>query len=460
MFRCVSRRRELSLAADVLWFLCISVSCLGCAGAVNDRAPVAPASSAHASGQTSESTKRMAGAPELERSAFVRAVLEQNPSLETGRSAIRAAQSRSLQAGRFEDPMIDLGLAPLSIAAPDVPIGYELSISQKLPWFGKRRLESALAAAEVEASRADYEALRRELALSAVALYDQYYVNARLLEQNLQHLELMKTLRDAANAALEAGRTGAQDALQAEQELGHLEHDQVKLHIEREVTVAQMNELLHRAPELPLPPPAQKLPPARRVDTASSRSLEQRALASSSELQGLQQRARVEQVRAERAERDGYPDITLSASYNSMWDMPEHRLMVGLGFNLPLQSAGRAGAAEEARATRAGIESEVARQTDATRTRVFVILKQLQESEHVARLYETRLIPLARQRVEAARAGFATGRADFAAMIDAERNLRAAELEFLLARAQQYRRSAELERALGLVPGLDQEVAP
>jgi outer membrane protein TolC len=347
----------------------------------------------------------------------------------------------------------------LSIAAPDVPLGYELTISQKLPWFGKRRLDAALADAEVEASRADYEALRRELALSAVAVYDQYYVNGRMLELNQQHLELMKTMRDAANAALEAGRTGAQDPLQAEQELGHLEHDQLKLRIEREVTVAQMNELLHRAPEQPLPPPPRELPQARLADTASSKKLEERALASSSELQALRQRARAEQARAERAEREGYPDVTVSASYNSMWDMPEHRLMVGLGFNLPLQSAQREGAAEEARAMRAGIESEAARQTDATRTRVFVTLKKLQESEHVARLYEQRMLPLARQRIEAARAGFASGRADFSSVIDAERNLRAAELELVLARAEQYRRGAELERALGLVPGLDQEVA-
>lgn len=460
MFRCVSRRRELVLAADALCLLCISVVLFACAGAANERAPVAAPSLARAAGQRDQSAARLAGAPVLERSAFVRAVLERNPSLETGRSAVRAAQARTRQAGRFEDPMLDLGLAPLSIAASDVAVGYELTVSQKLPWFGKRRLESALAAAEVEASRADYEALRRELALSAVALYDQYYVNARLLELNQQHLELMKTMRDAANAALEAGRTGAHDPLQAEQELGHLEHDQVKLRSERDVTVAQMNELLHRAPEQPLPAPPRALPKARLVDTAASKTLEQRAVAASSELQGLRQRARVEQARAERSEREGYPDVTVSASYNSMWDMPEHRLMLGLGFSLPLQSAGREGAAEEARAMQAGIESEAARQTDATRTRVFVTLKQLQESEHIARLYESRLIPLAQQRIEAARAGFASGRADFSSVIDAERSLRSAELELVMARAEQYRRGAELERALGLVPGLDQEVAP
>jgi outer membrane protein, heavy metal efflux system len=463
MLSVVWRRGATVLARDAVW-VCLASSILpSCATGGSAHAPpgspLAADRGRDREGAAGPSAAQLASAKQLERSAFVRAVLDANPSLEMGRSAVQAARARARQAGAFEDPMLELGLAPLSIAAPDVPVGYELMISQKLPWFGKRRLELALADAEIEASRADYEALRRELALGAVALYDQYYVNARSSELNAQHLELVKTMRDAVTAALEVGRAGAQDPLSAEAELGHLEHDAVKLQIEREVTVAQMNELLHRAPELPLPPPPRELPRAQRADVASLATLEGRAIASSSELQALRLRARAEQARAERAEREGYPDVTVSASYNSMWDMPEHRLMVGLGFNLPLQGGPRAAAADEARAMRAGLESEAARQTDATRTRVFVTLKQLQESEHVIRLYETRLVPLAQKRVEAARSGFATGRAEFSSMIDAERALRAAELELLLARAEQYRRGAELERALGRVPGLAQEDA-
>ena len=44
--------------------------------------------------------------------------------------------------------MLDVGLAPLSIGSSTAPLGYELSISQRLPWFGKRALETAEQAAE------------------------------------------------------------------------------------------------------------------------------------------------------------------------------------------------------------------------------------------------------------------------------------------------------------------------
>src|SRR5688500_6963955 len=70
----------------------------------------------------------------LHRAAYVRAVLQSNPSVESARHGIRAALARAGQTGTFEDPMVELGLAPLSIGSSRAPLGYEVGISQKLPW--------------------------------------------------------------------------------------------------------------------------------------------------------------------------------------------------------------------------------------------------------------------------------------------------------------------------------------
>jgi outer membrane protein TolC len=138
-----------------------------------------------------------------------------------------------------------------------------------------------------------------------------------------------------------------------------------------------------------------------------------------------------------------------------MWDMPAHRWMIGLGFNLPLQTGRREGAVDEARAMRAQLEQEAARLRDAARTRVFVVLKELEESKHVLVLFETRLLPIAKRRIDAARAGFTTSQNPFTAVIDAERSLRGLELEYQKAQAEHVGRRAELDRAVGRIPGLD-----
>src|SRR5690349_17828868 len=103
----------------------------------------------------------------LERAAFVRAVLERNPSIESARQGWRAALARVRQAGVFDDPMVDLGVAPLSIGSSRARFGYELQVSQRLPWFGKRSLDASVASAEAAVARSDFEATRRELALMA-----------------------------------------------------------------------------------------------------------------------------------------------------------------------------------------------------------------------------------------------------------------------------------------------------
>jgi outer membrane protein, heavy metal efflux system len=390
----------------------------------------------------------------LDRAAYVRAVLRSNPSVESARQGFRAALARTRQVGTFEDPMVELGLAPLSLGSSKAPFGYEVGISQKLPWFGKRSLEQQASAAEAAAARSDYEAVKRELALTAVLLHDEYFVATRSLEINATHVELMRAMHASAVAQFSSGRGSAQDALQAESELAHLEHDALILASQRDVTVAQMNELLHRAPELPLPPPPKELalPAQPELQGGASRTA---AIRQRPDIVALEQRARAESARAERAEREGYPDFTVSTSYSSMWDMPEHRWMVGLGFNLPIQTGQRRGAADEARAMRAQLQSDAARMTDAARTQVFMTLRQLEESKHVLSLYEARLLPVAKHQIDAARAGFITSQNPFMAVIEAERNLRGVELEYQMKRAEYVKRRAELDRALGLVPGLD-----
>ena len=454
-----ARGRPISLATFTF-----VATLLGCASTSQTAVPrVVPAGSSQSSPGEAElrgASERAVRAPVLERAAFVRAVLESNPTLEAARHGIGAAIARVRQSGAFEDPMLELGVAPLSIASSGTPFGFEVGASQKLPWFGKRGLETEAAQAEADAARSDYEAMKRELGLTAVALYDDYFLAARSLDINAEHVVLMRAVHESAVLQFASGRGSTVDALMAEAELTHMEHDAMILATERAVTTAQMNELLHRAPELPLPPPPKELALPGELDP-STRDASAAAVAKRPDIAASEERARAQEARAERAERDSYPDITLSTSYNSMWDMPQHRWMVGVGFNVPIQTERRSGAADEARALRAQFASEAARLTDVARTQAFVAQKQLEESKHVLELFERRLLPVAREEIDATRAAFVTAKSPINAVIEAERNLRALELEYQRKRAEYARRRAELDRAFGRIPGLDwQEEQP
>ena len=124
------------------------------------------------------------GLSRLDRVAFVRAVLARNPSVESARAAFRAALAAYREAGALPDPMVEYAFAPLSIGSGNVSYGQVVTLSQRFPWPGKLALEGAVALAEAEAVREQYDAVRQRLALTASALYDQYYAVGRSLVLN------------------------------------------------------------------------------------------------------------------------------------------------------------------------------------------------------------------------------------------------------------------------------------
>jgi cobalt-zinc-cadmium efflux system outer membrane protein len=445
------------------WWSVPTLLMMGCAATGHDAygptaAGVDQGSMEDDPGSPAEDDRVLTG-PVLERAAYVRAVLHRNRSIESARQAWRAAVGRARQTGSLEDPMVTVEAAPLSIGSSRARFGWDAMISQRLPWPGKLALDESVAHAEADAAKSDFEASRRELALTASLLFDQYFVAARSIEINAHHVELMRRMQAAATAQYEVGRGSAQDPLQAEFELTHMEHDTVILASQRDVTVAQMNELLHRAPELPLPPPPKELSSAPAPDVTDARRLGAEAVDRRPDIVAAREHARAQQARADRASRESLPDVTVSTAFNSMWDMPEHRWTVGFGFNLPVQTGRRAGAVDEAKAMRAQYEADAARMSDAARTQVVVALKQLDESNHVLRIFERRLLPVARDEVDAARAAFTASQAPFVAVVDAEKNLRGVELDQQVAEADYDRRRAELDRALGRIPGLDEKEA-
>jgi outer membrane protein, heavy metal efflux system len=392
--------------------------------------------------------------------AYVRAALAVHPGLAAAQHGRRAASARSRQAGQLGDPMIHGSLAPLSLAASEHRVGFELGVSQELPWFGNLDIERRALQADEQAMQQDFETARRELAIAARLLYDQYYVVVRSLEINAQHVSLVKALKDTVAAQLADGRGSPQDVLQAEGQLATLEREAVGLNSEREIVIAQLNELLRRAPDAALPPPLAQLQIATSTPDERARRSQLTAahqLTDRTEIRAAGARARAESLKVDAAERGYFPSFRLSTSYSSMWEMASHRWMVGVELNVPWPTERKSAAIDEAQAMQARYRSEVAQLTDAARTEVFVASRKLAEAEDMLALLETRQLPLASEQIALARSAFMTSRASLLSVLEAERMLRSAELDRELLRAECDRRALALQRALGQAPGLDGE---
>ncbi len=390
-------------------------------------------------------------APVLDRRALVEAAIAANRDVEAMRQGWRASVLQVPAAGALDDPMLQYEVAPLSIGSSVVRYGNGFSLRQKLPFPGKRGLEADTAAFEAEAREGDYHALQQVIAARASQLYDDAYFNVRAIEVNEQHRLLVEKMKQVAEARMASGRGSTQDALQAEVELGHLVHERVVLDSMGRSIRAQLNGLLHRDPSAPLPSPPADLPIP--PDPPPLAELERAAVEARPQKVAAEARARARQADVDLAKRAYYPDFELMGSYSSMWPQTQHRWMLGIGIELPLQRGKRDADVDAATARVTQARAEVERVVDDIRVDVTRSYNDVVEAIHVAKLYDQRLLPAARAAVDAALAGFMTGVNDFPAVILAERELRETELGAYRAHADASRQRATLDRAIGRLAG-------
>ncbi len=393
-------------------------------------------------------------APELQRTALLQAVMEQNPSLGQARASVSAASARVTRAKALADPTLSYSIAPLSLFSDSVRFGQEVELSQALPFPGKRRLAGEVARAEATAMGEEMKTVRLRLALLASQLYDDWVLVHRALELNAEHEALLATLKKSAEAQYVAGRATQADPLQAEVALSELLHERSMLESRRASVRARLNGMLHRAPHLSLPPPPAHREEPKATALGASETLQQEALRNRPELAALRARVGGGEAAVQLASRNTLPDLMVMGAYNSMWMDTPHQFMAGVSLNLPIQLGAKRAERDEARAQLHGLKRDEARLVDEVRVEVEEARARLLEAHHGLEIFRERVLPAARDQVAAARAGFATGRNGFSTVLEAERSLRSAQLRLEEARADVSRRDAELQRALGRIPFL------
>ena len=390
-------------------------------------------------------------------SRLVQEVLSRNQSVEAARQAWRASLASYSRTTALDDPILSYGLAPQSIGG-EVPFGQEIGLRQMFPFPGKRGLAGNEAVAQAEMAQADFQTMRLEVAVTAAKLvYDAYRVE-RAIRINDGHLRFLGEIQKIAVSRYSTGHASQEEALEAEVEINHLEHRRIELQRERFIIQDEMNALLHREPNAPLPPPPHRLPPpdslAVNVPTLHSPALMDTALAHRPEVRKGVAEIRGREAALALAGKQSLPDFGLMTSYNSMWSDPEHRWMVGVELNLPL-GQGRGAAREEARAELARATSEQTVRRDTIRLEVARAVARMGEMVHALELYRGHLLPASRDRVSAARAAFETGGMAARILIEAERNLLNVELGYEEALVDYHLYRLALDRALGRLPGAE-----
>ena len=393
---------------------------------------------------------RSAGGDErLSLDALIEESLSENPEIAAAREHVQAARERVSVAGMLDDPQLKIELEDLpgdrftlSPAETDLT---RYTVSQTFPFPGKLRLRRE--AAHFESSAAGEEARSTELDVVS-RVKGAYYEYAYLTEAVRITKELQGIVEQFAKTASERYATGLvpqQDVIKARVEFGMLSNELVTMEQEKTVARARINALLNRPARQALGEPD---PLVRREITFDRDGF----IAEASEKNptvgaaGAMVRARESEVSL--AKRNYFPDFMIGgAPIQRGSSVRTYDLMMAV--NIPLWFSKYGHQVREARANQRAAGAALEDRKNAVLFGLEETIAAIEAAAHHIDLFETSILPQAELAFRSAQVNYRTGKVDFLSLLDSERDLRRARLEYARTLADYQMKVAGLERWIG-----------
>lgn len=378
---------------------------------------------------------------------------QQNPDYAAMRLEAEAAAARVTAAGALPDPTLRVELENITNAGSEAQPNLlparvgdtKYTFIQPLPFWGKRELKQAAAAADASQAQSRASAGWNDLAGRIKTTYAQAYLAARNEALTREVLDLVGDLERLAQARYASGLVPQQDVIRAQSERANLHAELVNIEMERHHLHTRLNALLARPGNAALAAPERLRPlPA---------SLDAQALAA--RLPAVNAQFAVEAARVAAAEktrdlayRNRYPDFALGVSpMQTRNRVAQWGVMLEL--NIPLQQASRRAQEQEAESLLAAAQARREAALNQARADLEESLSALDAARRVEQLTASSLLPQAELVYQAALSGYENGKLDFATLLDAQRQIRKLRLDRLKAQVEAQMRLADIERLLG-----------
>lgn len=381
---------------------------------------------------------------------------EHNPELAATRFDADAAAQRAHSAAALPDPVLRAELMDITNQGTDKSASLwpsqvgstRYTLMQSLPWYGKRDLKREAAEAGAEQAHGQSAVTWAELSAQVKSAYAQYYYVAGSQKIARELFDLVAQVEKVARVRYANGLAAQQDTVRAQVEQTSIRTGLVALDDSRRQVEARLNALLSRPATMPLVAPQGLRGIPSTASLANHAALENRIREHNPELFVDEAGIRASEKNRDLVFRNRYPDVLLGVSpAQSGNTVREWGVMLEL--NIPLQQEARRSQEREADAMLAA--ARVRR--EATANRVLATLTEnlsgLDAAQRMESLGANGLLPQANVAFESALTGYQNGKVDFAALLDAARQILNAKLEILKAQTDAQMRLAEIERLLG-----------
>ncbi len=382
----------------------------------------------------------------------IRAVAERNPSVKAAEERWQAMKARVPQAAAWEDLRLqgDSRVERLVTIPPNAFTDQSVMLEQELPITGKNRSRARAATADAGTAFEDLRRTALDVLSRARSAYYRLETEYAQLEVNRRNIELLNQFAELSRARYEVGSAREADVLTAKTDAAKLLEAQSDILRRISDAQTQLNVLMNRPAQAPVAEPISiPFEPVR----LSLPALQRVAMSARPEVQRLQNRIEAEKSRLQLARRQWISDPAVNIKAQRYNDAAQtvSELDVGVSIGLPFLNARKysAGVTEAQRNFGAAQKELEAARNEAVGL-VRDQIKKVETAAHHYELYRDRILPLARQTVQANRAGYESSNATFLELIASQRVLQEVESTYVNHLADYQIALAELQAIVGV----------
>ncbi len=379
---------------------------------------------------------------------------DNNPEYASMRHEADAAGERVTPAGALADPRLKIELMDITRMGEQSPTlnpsrvgSTKYTLSQEIPWYGKRDLKREIAELEADGAQGKVRGAWSEIAAQLKSAHAQLYLIGRNEAISREILDLMAQLEKTAQARYAGGLAMQQDVIRAQIEQTGMKNDLIMLDNEARMIRTRINTLLARPANAPLamPEALKPIPAPARLDFAT---LEERVRSRNPRLFSDDAGIRSAEKKRDLAYKERYPDFMVGVTPVQFENsVKEWELMVE--FNIPLQQSSRRAMERESESMLAAARSRKEATANDLLGELAENLSAIEAARQQEQLVATTLLPQAEMTFSSALASYESGKVDFAMLLEAQQQIRKAKLSQIKAQAEAQVRVAEIEKLLG-----------
>ncbi len=393
----------------------------------------------------------------LSLSAALSMAVQDNPGLAEMKARSEAMAQIPSQVGSLPDPVISFNALNLPVdtfdTAQENMTQMQGGISQAIPFPGKLALREQAASFEAEAAAFDVIEVRWRLLRDVKKLWWALVYLDKALNIIRLNQDLLRQFVEIAQTKYEVGEGLQQDVLLAQLELSKLFDNELMLIGARENTQAQLNALLNQAANTPIRIASEvneKLP-----SLLTETQLYQQAESYRALLAARRKKIDAAQTRLELARKDYYPDFKIGAYYGGRENTLSGQqradfLSMRLSMTVPLYFSSKQDKAVAQR-RRELIQRKYALQDEWNRVREDIsrAVSDFRRSKNQTVLFNSGIIPQARQTVASMLSGYQVDKVDFLNLVRSQITLYNYEIQYWKVLTEANQALAQLTAMIG-----------